>query len=71
MAMSSDNKKMSDDDEISYEFLFDENFRSFTITITSKKSLELNQLAICLKDFATDVENGDIPLYASDEVAMH
>lgn len=69
--MAKDNKKISDEDEISYEFLFDENFRSFTITITSKKSLELSQLAACLKDFAIDVENGDIPLYASDEVAMH
>lgn len=69
--MDDSKKKLSDSDEISYEFLFDENFRSFTVTITSEKSLELKQLAICLRDFADDVENGEIPLYASDEVAMH
>lgn len=61
-----------DEDEIGYEFTFDENFRCFNLTIDAKRPMEMSTIVQELRAFAQMLEDGEIDLLdVAEEVVQH
>ena len=69
----SDESGLKDADEITYEYFFDPDFKSFNLCIDAPKGkgMEIKELAAALRSFADGIEDGEFKLYLDDETSLH
>lgn len=69
----SDPEDKSPDEEIffDFEYFFEQDFQSFTVTVDSEKPMEVEDMVQAFRAFALGLEEGKFPLYRHDEITLH